>query len=139
MYGIAVGVDGRLPHRAALVAQVARFHGRSRAAPHCLFEGAIGVVDKERDISHGVAVASCVLGDCVAGIERAREQQPRLSLSQGVRSAIPLSGFQTRIGDLRKSERLTVEVRRLPGISHPKFYVMNGSQLQRIVAHASSF
>ena len=50
----------------------------------------------------------------------------------GAQDDSALAGLKAAVGDLRKAEAFAVEVRRLAGIAHPEFDVVDAFQFQWI-------
>src|ERR1700677_3193580 len=110
-----------------------RLFGRLRSATHGLLKRPVRVVHFQCNIAHAVAMLANVIGRRIIGRHGSSQNKVRLALAHRIRSALPLAGFQSTVGDLRKTESLALEISRLPGIADPEFYVVNTLQLEWVL------
>ena len=131
---LAVGRDRRAPDRAEIVVD-----GRRRLNPFrtalCRFRvGSVHVLDLKRDVTDAVAVPMDVLRREPLGLEGRGEHESDLSLLEHVGGAVAHFRLEAGVGGHREAEGVGVEKGGLPRVSHPEFQVVDGSDLQEIVA-----
>jgi hypothetical protein len=95
------------------------------------------VLDLERNVLHAVSVRVRVPRDLVVGTERARDDEPRVSLLQDVGGTIPDARLGTRIRDRLEAERALIVIGRLLRVADPELDVVPPEQRHEVLAHAS--
>ena len=130
---LAVGGDRAHADGAVLVGLLPRLAHAGGAALDGGVVGVGGVGHGQGDHSRAVAVGGVVLGDLVAGRQRAGEDEADAALLQDVRRAVAQPGLEAGVGDLPEAERAGVEVRGLPGVADPQLDVVDAVERHEVL------
>src|SRR5205807_1802289 len=103
-------------------------------AAHGLVEGEVGVVDEKSDVDDAVAVSADVFGGEMVVAQRRGEDKADFPLAEDVRGGVAVAGLEASIGELRETEGVAVEERRLLGIARPELDVVDALELERVLA-----
>src|SRR5580658_2155034 len=125
-------MNGGAANGAMFILYVMRFLGGLGSAAYCFLKGIVGVVYFQRDIAHAVAMFADMLSGRIVGRDRRGQNEIRLALAHGIRSALTLARFQSAVGNLRKAEPLAVKVGCLPGVANEEFDVVDAFKLERV-------